>query len=92
VAGAGEVRRLSHDLSRHRGEIVDISSTGVSANTTFSVTHHLGYIPDQVEVLVGRNTTTSAYVAVRPSGVAWTASTVSLQCNTTNAALRLRIS
>src|SRR6185436_15129057 len=78
----------AHD--RHVGEEIDIDSTGVAAGAEFAVTHHLGVLPNQVELLV-RKDQTDAYLAVKPSGTAWTKTKVYLKCNAATAKLRLRV-
>ncbi len=80
-----------NEINRHEGQVVDITDTGVGANTEFSVPHALAYIPDQVEVLVTEDQT-DAYIEVKPSGTAWTKTAIFLKCNTANCAMKLRLS
>lgn len=77
------------ELLELRGDVIDIT-TVVSADTDFSVTHGVGRIPTNVEVLV-KEGQTSAYILVRPGSVAWTTTTINLQCNTNTATFRIRI-
>lgn len=72
------------------GHVVDVTTTGGVAGTEFSVSHGLGRVPTNVEVLTKQGQT-DAYILVKPSGTAWTNKIVYLHCNTDNAALRLRI-
>lgn len=76
-------------LTRVVGDTQDVS-TGVGADTEFSVSHGLGYVPNNVLVLVKQGQT-DAYLAVKPSGTAWTNKLVYLKCNTASATLRLLI-
>jgi hypothetical protein len=72
------------------GQEVTIPDTG-TADTTFSVSHSLGRIPEHVQLLIGKADTTSAYVQIRRGATTWTRSMVYLQCNTANAAITIRI-
>jgi len=78
------------ELTRQAGEVIDIADTGVGANADFSVSHGLGRKPQHVEVLV-KEVQSNAYLTLRPGTVAWSETTISLQCNTANAALRIRV-
>ena len=79
----------AHD--RHVGEEIDVDDSGAAANAEFAVTHHLGFIPNQVELLV-REGQTDAYLQIRPGATAWTKTAIYLDCSSANAALRLRVS
>ena len=83
-------RNFYNELQRLYGEVVDIADTGVGVDTDFSVSHNLNKIPTHVEILV-KEGQSNAYLAIRPGSVAWSRSAVSLQCNTANAAIRVRI-
>lgn len=84
-------RTSFHAISTHQGHIVSVATTGVVAGTDFNVTHGLGYVPTYVELLVNESQS-DAYLSVKPGSTAWTSSQVTLQCNTDNAALTIRIS
>lgn len=71
------------------GDVVDIV-TAVGADTEFYVEHGLQRVPMQVDVLTKQGQT-DAYIAVKPSGTAWTKTRVYLKCNTATCSLRLRI-
>lgn len=79
-----------NELQRLRGYVVQVS-TGVAADTEFTVSHTLGYLPLNVEVLTSEGQT-DAYILVKPSGTAWSRTAVYLKCNTATATLTLRIS
>ena len=77
--------------SDHIGQVVDVTDTGVGANTEFAVNHTIGYKASQVELLV-REGQSDVYLTIKPSGTAWTITNVYLKCNQANAAMRVRIS
>lgn len=83
-------RVFYNKLSEHIGQVVT-KATGVAANNEFSVSHSLGRIPTQVELLVAE-AQGSNYIQIRPSGTAWTKTLVYLHCNTNTVTLKLRIS
>lgn len=72
------------------GQVIDIASTGVSADTEFSVKHGLGRVPSQVQLLVKQGQT-DAYLSIRPGPTAWTSTLIYLDCSAANAALRIRV-
>ena len=45
-------RRIYQEILRIIGQEVDITSTAVGADTEFSVSHGLGRVPAQVQILV----------------------------------------
>ncbi len=87
----GNFRSIVYAHDRHVGEEVDVTNSGVAADAEFAITHHLGFIPNQVELLV-RPGQTDAYLQIRPGATAWTKTKIYLDCSSANAALRVRIS
>lgn len=79
------------ELLRLQGQVIAVADTGVGADTEFAVTHDLRIVPSLAEALINTSSTSSAYVQIRPSGTAWTATTIYLKCNTANAALLVRV-
>ena len=77
-------------LSDHLGQVVT-KATGVGANTEFSVSHNLGRIPSQVELLVAEAQGVN-HVTIRPSGTAWTKTNIYLHSSVATVTLKLRIS
>ena len=61
-------------------------TTPGTANTPFTVSHDLGYVPTRFHVVYND----SAGV-VYDSGVAWTASAISLKCSAASATIRVFI-
>lgn len=76
-------RQIYYDLERLTPQKIDIS-TGVGADTEFTVAHGLSRIP-QYLVICPRQSQTDAYIQVKPSGTAWTVNNIYLKCNTATA-------
>lgn len=72
------------------GDIIEISDTGVGADTEFSVSHGLARIPNHVEILVSEGQT-DAYLSIRPGSTAWTDQLIYLDCSSANAALTIKV-
>ncbi len=92
---ADSVQRQNNDsfyreILKILGQVVDIASTGVGADTEFSVAHGLGRVPDNVQLLVKQGQT-DAYLSIRPGPTAWTNKLIYLDCSSANAALRIKI-
>ena len=66
-------------------EIVSVADTG-SADTEFSVTHHLRHTPSGF-IIVLSDKACSCY----DSGTAWTNTTVYLKCNAANAEIKVLV-
>jgi hypothetical protein len=60
------------------------STTPAGANTAFTVTHNLGYVP-QGWIVLYQDKAASIY----DGGVTWTETTISLKCNTSSVHVRL---
>lgn len=82
---------LRSDIQYLLGEEIEVTDTGVAADTEFSLAHGLRRVPDHVELLVPSSGTTAAYVQIRPSGTAWTNKLVYLKCSQANGALKIRV-
>lgn len=83
-------RELYQGMIRHIGQIVDIDNSGVSANSEFAVPHSLGVVPSHVQILVHEGQS-NHYLSIRPGPTAWTRENVYLECNSSDANIRLRI-
>ena len=62
-------------------------TTPVGANTDFTITHGLGYIPDTILM----QDTDNGGVLYRSPITAWTKTTVTLRCTTASANYRVRV-
>ena len=80
---------LWKELIELTGDIIDVTTT-VGADTEFSVSHGLSKVPNHVQVLTSESQTV-AYIQVRPSGTAWTDTTIFLTCNTATATFKLKV-
>jgi len=69
----------------NRSEAVAVSDTG-TADTEFSVSHHLGRVPNGFLV-----TKIDKAATVYDSGTSWTTTTVYLKCSAANVSVTLRI-
>lgn len=69
----------------NRSESVNVSDTG-TADTQFSITHHLGRVPTGY-VVMRLNKAASIY----DGATSWTASAIYLKCSAANAAVTLRV-
>lgn len=78
------------ELSLLIGEVVDVTNTGVAADTEFSVVHGLGRVPSEVRLMVKQGQT-DAYLSIRPGPTAWTNTRIYLDCSSANANLRLKV-
>lgn len=77
-------------LSEHLGQVVT-KATAVGANTEFSVSHNLGRVPSQVELLVAEGQGHN-HVTIRPSATPWTKTLIYLESSIATVTLKLRIS
>lgn len=77
-------------MSEHLGQVMS-KATGVAADTEFTVTHGLGRVPSQVELLVAEAQGANN-VVIYPSGTAWTKTTVYLKASAATVTVKLRIS
>ena len=69
----------------NRSESVSVTDTG-NADTEFSVTHHLGRVPNGYLV-----TRINVAGAIYESGTAWSDATIYLKCSAADAAVTLRV-
>jgi len=73
------------DIPFNQSESLTVSDTG-NANTEFSVTHHLGRVPNGFII-----TKSDKACSVYDSGTAWTSTTIYLKCDAANTALSLSV-
>ena len=64
---------------------IDVADTG-NANTKFTVTHHLGRVPNGF-ILTNSDKASVVY----DDGTAWTTTSIYLKCNSANAAITITI-
>jgi len=61
-------------------------TTPATANTAFTVSHNLGYVPTRFQVHYNNSSG-----AVYDSGIAWTKTSISLKCSAASATVRVFI-
>lgn len=86
----GYLDEVYNAIIQESGQVISVADTGVVAGTEFSVDHDLDAIPRYITLLVTEDQT-DAYLAIKPGGTAWTASTIYLKCNTDNAAFTIKV-
>lgn len=77
-------RKVS-DIPFNQSESLTVADTG-NANTEFSITHHLGRVPNGYII-----TKSDKACGVYDSGTTWTTTTIYLKCDTANVALSLSV-